>query len=93
MGARGLEAKARFEQRARQARSKFTVEVNGASPGAVFPVLRNGVLITTVTANNLGIAKIELNMGGDNTPQASLPTMVAGDVITIGTFSARLAAR
>jgi hypothetical protein len=77
--------KAAYEERG-PIQQRFKVEVQNAVPGTQFPVLIGGKAITTLTANSLGRAEVELRVGGDDVAKAvkSLPRITAGMTVRVG---------
>lgn len=94
-GGSNLAAKAAYvnEQNGTRSRQKFTVEVQGAQPGAAFGVTVNGNAIGVITADGLGRGKLDLVQGGDNPGQSAIPAMNAGDTVAVGAMSGTLASR
>lgn len=94
-GGPNLASKAAYvsEQNGTRSRQKFTVELQGAQPGASFGVTVNGNAIGVITADALGRGKLDLVQGGDNPGQSAIPAMNAGDTVTVGAMSGTLAAR
>lgn len=87
----GVEAKLAFEDRG--SRRKFEAEISRALPMATFAVMHNGVQIGTLTTNAFGAGRIEVNQGGDDANQGSVPVMRIGDRVSIGALSGTLARR
>ncbi len=86
-----LKAVGRYEERPRGnvTEQRFKVELQGAKPGTQFEVRVNGVVMGTITANGFGRGELDQRVNGDNpgTGVPSLPHIVAGNSITVGTLS------
>jgi hypothetical protein len=92
-----IEASADYRERIRRGsivERRFTAEVHNATPGATFDVVIGGRSFGTITANALGIAKLELrpraNTPGDTQIPADFPALRIGNTVQIGTFSVTL---
>lgn len=72
---------------------KFQAEVSRAQPGQKFDVRHNGVLLGSLTANELGVASVEVKAGGDDPNQGDVPFMLAGDAVSIGGMTGTLVRR
>jgi len=93
----GTTARARYQERAKNGRAlrqSFDVEIKRAQPGEQFEVRVDGRVVGTATANNLGIAKLELRRspsGPNEVPIGSdFPRLRAGAVITVGPMQGSL---
>jgi len=93
----GTTARARYQERARDGRAlrqSFDIEIKRAQPGEQFEVRVDGRVVGTATANNLGIAKLELRRspsGPNEVPiGGDFPRLRAGAVITVGAMQGSL---
>lgn len=68
-------------------RQQLSIEVEKAQPGESFDVFVDGAFITTLTANGLGIAEVELDAGDDEPGQTTLPRIGTGDTVQVGTLN------
>lgn len=86
-----IKAVGRYEERPRGSvtEQRFKVEVQGAQPGAQLEVRVNGAVMGTIIVNTLGRGQLDQRVNGDNpgTGVPSLPHIVPGDSITVGTLS------
>ena len=78
------------EQRGQSVR-KFEVEIEHVEPGATLDVFVDGQLITSITANERGQAKVEWSTlpgdeGGEQMP-SDFPELTPGMVVTVGDLS------
>ena len=96
----GAKYRARYEERAKGAKAsnrRFDVEVQGAQPGQTFNVIVAGKTVATITANNLGRAKIEFRPSPDDADEkplpAGFPRLKAGDQVQIGEIKVTLRQR
>jgi hypothetical protein len=96
MSGGGASAKAKYEAGPRRGVlvPKFSVEVEHARPGDKFEVSIAGRSFGIITANSLGVAKLELRRspsGPNEKPiPADFPALKAGAVIKIGDMSGAL---
>jgi len=93
----GTTARARYREKARGDRvqkQSFDIEIKFAQPGEQFVVRVDGRVIGTVTANNLGIGKLELRRspsGPNEVPIGSdFPRLRTGAVVTVGSMQGTL---
>lgn len=93
----GTTARARYREKARGDRvqkQSFDIEIKRAQPGEQFLVRVDGRVIGTVTANNLGIGKLELRRspsGPNEVPIGSdFPRLRTGAVVTVGSMQGTL---
>ena len=78
----GVSSKGDFRARG-ATRKRLNVEVQRAIPGSTFDVALNGQFIGTITANQFGRGKIELNTQDGE----AVPAVVAGDTLTVGSMT------
>lgn len=90
-------AKARYEEKPKRkgrVDRKFTVEVQGAQAGQTFEVMVQGRSYGTITADALGVAKLEMRPRPDSPGEVALPAdfprLKAGDTVTIGDMTGAL---
>jgi hypothetical protein len=79
-------------------RNRFTVEVEGMSPGDRFQVVVDDVVVGFVTIDSLGIGELEfdtsLEAGDTEGPfPASFPRLDGGELVEIGPLSGTLQRR
>lgn len=93
----GTTARARYQERARDGRAvrqSFDIEIKRAQPGEQFEVRVDGRVIGTVTANSLGIGKLELRRSPDGPNEipigSDFPRLRAGAVVTVGSMQGSL---
>ena len=96
----GTVAKARYRERTRGNRAlkqTFDVEIKFAQPGEQFVVRVDGRTVGTVTANSLGIGKLELRPTPDDANEQPIPSdfprLRAGAVVTVGSMQGTLGAQ
>jgi len=84
----------RERQRNNSIEQRFDVEVEDAVPGDVMQIHVNDLMIGTIVINDLGIGEFQLRTAqfiddpGDGDPIPSgFPTLVEGDVVTVGPLS------
>ena len=87
----GVKYRARYQERIKGSKAsnrRFDVEVQGAQPGQTFKVVVAGKSVATITANNLGVAKVEFRPSPDDADEqplpAGFPRLKAGDTVQIG---------
>ena len=91
-----VEYRERFKSSAGLER-RFKVEIEDASPNTNFQVRVNGQLVATVTTNGAGFVEFQYRTAafiddpGDGIPMPnSFPSLVDGDVVTVGSMSTTL---
>lgn len=87
----GAKYRVRYEERVKGNKAsnrRFDVEIQGAQAGQKFAVVVGGKTVATVTANRLGIAKIEFRPSPDDANEkplpAGFPRLKAGDSVQVG---------
>lgn len=98
-GASVMDGDVRYSERFKRGRllRKFKVEVEDGNPGDVFEIRVNGLLLDTITLSNAAETKYELRTPafiddpGDGDPMPDdFPTLLPGDVVTVGPLTAIL---
>lgn len=96
----GIKTVVKYEARGDSASTtnrRFDVEVQGLAPGATLNVTIKGASVGTITANSLGVAKLELRPSPDDSGEqpipGTFPRLVAGDVVSVGSVAVTLRAR
>jgi hypothetical protein len=96
----GVKTTVKYEARGDAATTtnrRFDVEVQGLAPGATLNVAVKGTTVATITADSLGIAKLELRPSPDDANEqpipGSFPRLATGSVVTVGTVAVTLRAR
>ncbi len=77
MSAGRTKAVAKYEQR--DARRKFTFELQDGAPGTVITIRHNGVILAARRIDALGFAKVDF----DTTNGNAVPVMNSGQVISV----------
>lgn len=88
---KGAKYRVRYEERVKSNKAsnrRFDVEIQGAQAGQKFAIVVGGTTIATITANKLGIAKIEYRPSPDDANEkplpAGFPRLKAGDSVQVG---------